>query len=137
MFVVSALGIALGALFLFAPIQGYCMQSITATPPPPGATLGPTATPVSTCGFVALWQHQPIFPMPFFAVLVWSLAPVLGYTGARMRAIGPTTGPGTLVIALALVTEASVLVSFGAAPYFVPFVFVPLLIATALALRSS
>ncbi|HEY6957715.1 MAG TPA: hypothetical protein VI814_02715 [Candidatus Limnocylindria bacterium] len=137
MFVAAAIGIVLGALFLFAPIHGYCMGSTEVFAVPPGQTPAPSSSTVTTCGVQALWQRQPIFPLPFFAVLVWSLAPGLGYLGARMRATSATTGPGTLVMLLALVVEMTVFVSFGAAPFFVPFVFVPQLIASVLALRTA
>ena len=123
-FVSAAIGIAVGALFLFAPIHGYCQSFASATAPLPGATAGPATFGPAVCGTQALWQQQPIFPMPFFAIAVWSLAPALGYAGARMRALG-------------LIVEATVMISFGAAPFFVPFVFVPQLFAAALALRPS
>ena len=137
MFVCAVLGIVLGAAFLFAPIHGICTSSASATAMPPGATPGPPATfGPQTCGTEALWQRQPIFPLPFFAVLVWSLAPLVSYFGARIRVSG-SEGVGTLLIVVGLVLEATTLISFGAAPFFVPFVFVPLLIATVLALRTS
>ena len=137
MFVCAVLGIVLGAAFLFAPIHGICTSSASATAMPPGATPGPPATfGPQICGTEALWQRQPIFPLPFFAVFVWSLAPLLSYFGVRIRVAGGE-GVGTLLIVVGLVLEATTLVSFGAAPFFVPFVFVPLLIATVLALRTS
>jgi hypothetical protein len=135
-FVSAALGIAMGVLFLFAPIQGYCISTITATPPPPGATAGPPSVGVTTCGSEALWQRQPIFPMPFFAVLVWSLAPLVTYYGVRLRLAGERTTGAALAIA-GLLLEGSVLVSFGAAPFFVPFVLLPLALTTTIALKRS
>ncbi len=136
-FVSAALGVVIGVLFLFAPVNGYCRTSISQTAPPPGSTAAPAVFGPQVCGTEALWQVQPIFPMPFLAVFVWSLAPALGYAGARMRATSGDPGPGTLLIILGLVVEATVLISFGAAPFFVPFVFVPQLIAAVLALRTS
>ena len=137
MFVCAVLGIVLGALFLFAPIHGICTSSAGATAMPPGATPGPPATfGPQVCGFEALWQRQPIVPLPFFAVLVWSLAPLLSYYGARLRVWGDP-GIGTLVMVVGLVLEATALVSFGAAPFFVPFVFVPLLVATTITFATS
>ena len=135
-FVSAVLGIAMGVLFLFAPIQGYCMSTITATPPPPGATPGPPAVGVTTCGNEALWQRQPIFPMPFFAVLLWSLAPLVTYYGVRLRLAGERTTGAALAIA-GLLLEGSVLISFGAAPFFVPFVLLPLALTTTIALKRS
>ena len=118
-----------GALFLFAPIQGYCITSITSTTG--AATAGP-----ATCGSEALWQRQAIFPLPFFAVLVWSLAPVVVYWGIRER-IGGHRRVGTALVIAGLVLECSVLISFGGAPYFVPTVLLPLAITTIVALKRS
>ncbi|HEU5287122.1 MAG TPA: hypothetical protein VFV20_01860 [Candidatus Limnocylindria bacterium] len=132
-FVTAVLGVALGALFLFAPIHGYCMTSVSATPVPPGATPGPVMTS-SFCGSEALWQRQPLFPMPFFAVLVWSLAPLVVYVGVRLRA-GGERNTGTVLAIAGFLLECTVLISFGAAPFFAPFVLLPLVITMALAFR--
>jgi uncharacterized membrane protein YoaK (UPF0700 family) len=96
---VAVLGIVVGLLFLFAPIQ-----------------------------------RQPIWPLPSLAVAVWSVAPLIGYVGVRRKMAGEASG--TALVILALVLEASVLISFGAAPFFVPFVLLPLVISTALALSA-
>lgn len=135
-FTSAVIGLAVGALFLFAPIQGYCQSSITATPIPPGATAGPAPTAITSCGQEALWQRQPIFPMPFFAVLVWSLAPAIVYYGIRLRLDGER-GTGTALAVAGWLLEGTVLISFGAAPIFVPFVLLPLSITTLIALRRS
>ena len=135
-FIPAVIGPAVGALFLFAPIQGYCMTSIRATPPPPGATPGPPTQGLTTCGSEALWQRQAIFPMPFFAVLVWSLAPVLVYYGIRLRVDGDRA-IGTALVVAGLLLECTVLISFGAAPFFVPTVLLPLAITTLIALKRS
>lgn len=132
-FVTAVLGAVLGALFLFAPIHGYCMSSVSATPPPPGQTPGPPLT-TSFCGVEALWQRQAIFPMPFFAVLVWSLAPLVVYVGVRLRA-GGERNTGTVLAIAGFLLECTVLISFGAAPFFAPFVLLPLVITMALAFR--
>lgn len=135
-FVSAAIGVVFGALFLFAPIHGYCMTSITATPPPPGATQGPMPPGVTSCGQEALWQRQELFPMPFFAVLIWSLAPAVVYYGVRLRVRGER-GTGTALVIAGLLLECTVLISFGAAPLFVPFVLLPLAITTTIALKRS
>ena len=135
-FVSAAIGVALGALFLFAPIQGYCISTITGTGPPLGATPAPATVGPTTCGVEALWERQPIFPMPFFAVLVWSLAPLVVYYGVRLRARGER-GTGTALAIAGLLLECTVLISFGAAPFFVPFVLLPLAITTTIALKRS
>ncbi len=133
----AALGIVMGALFLFAPIHGYCLTSVSApTLPPPGATRGLVPTGVTTCGIEALWQRQELFPLPFFAVLVWSLAPPVVYQGVQLRLLGERRAGTGLVIAGVLL-ECTVLISFGAAPFFVPFVLLPLAITTTIALKRS
>ena len=128
-FVSAVLGIAMGALFLFAPIQGYCMTTATATAP--GATMTPGPT---ICGMQSLIEAQPVWPMPLIAIVLWSIAPLLGYVGVRRRLAGQAGG--TTLMAFALVLEATVLVSFGDAPFFAPFVLLPLAITTAIALAS-
>jgi hypothetical protein len=128
-FVAAVLGVAMGLLFLFAPIQGSCRVTATSTVPGQVATPGPTI-----CERTSLFQSQPIWPLPFLAVAVWSVAPLISYVGVRRKMAGQDSG--TALIVLALVLEATVLISFGAAPFFAPFVLLPLVISTALALRS-
>jgi hypothetical protein len=88
------------------------------------------------CAKEALWQRQPIFPMPFIAVLVWSLAPVIVYLGIIRRLRGKRAS-GTALLVTGLVLELSVLLSFGAAPFFVPLVLLPLAVTTTFALKRS
>lgn len=127
-FVAAVLGIAMGLLFLFAPIQGSCMTTATSAQPGVLATPGPTI-----CTRERLVALQPIWPMPFLAVAVWSIAPLIGYIGVRRRMAGEG---GTALIVTALLLESTVLISFGAAPFFAPFVLLPL-ITTVIALRSK
>jgi hypothetical protein len=134
-FVAAVLGVTMGLLFLFAPIQGSCR--VTATSPRPGqiATPGPTLRRgPEICERTSLFESQPIWPLPFLAVAVWSVAPLISYVGVRRKVAGQ--GSGTALIILALVLEATVLISFGAAPFFAPFVLLPLVISTALALSA-
>jgi hypothetical protein len=128
-FVTAVLGVTMGLLFLFAPIQGSCRVTATSTVPGQIATPGPTI-----CERISLFQSQPIWPLPFLAVAVWSVAPLISYVGVRRKLAGQ--GSGTALIVLALVLEATVLISFGAAPFFAPFVLLPLVISTALALSA-
>jgi hypothetical protein len=128
-FVSAALGVAMGLLLLFAPIQGYCRMEATSTQPGVPATPGPTI-----CGRQSLIQTQPVWPMPFIAIAVWSLAPLASYVGVRRRMAGQSGG--TALIVAALLLEMTVLISFGAAPFFAPFVLLPLAISTALALSA-
>ncbi len=111
------------------------MTSVTATSSPGAATGAPTSS-TTTCGTEALWQRQTIFPLPFFAVLVWSLAPVIVYYGVRLR-LGRRRRVGTALIVAGLLLESTVLISFGAAPFFVPTVVLPLAITTTIALKRS
>jgi hypothetical protein len=134
-FIPAVIGPLFGVLFLFAPIQGYCSSTITATPAPPGQTPGPGPTSITTCGTEALWQRQEIFPMPFFAVLVWSLGPVVAYYGVRRRLAGQRGGTALIITGL-LMTFSSI-VSFGGGFLFVPFVFLPMLVTSLIALRSA
>lgn len=128
-FVAAVLGVTMGLLFLFAPIQGSCMTTATSTQP------GVLATPGATiCTRESLVRLQPIWPMPFLAVAVWSVAPLIGYVGVRRKMAGQ--GGGNALVILALVLEATVLISFGAAPFFAPFVLLPLVISTALTLSA-
>ena len=128
-FVAAVLGVTMGLLFLFAPIHRGCMTTATSTVPGQIATPGPTV-----CTSESLVERQPIWPLPFLAVVVWSVAPLISYVGVRRKMAGQ--GGGTALVILALVLEASVLISFGAAPYFAPFVLLPLVISTALALSA-
>ena len=127
-FVTAVLGVSMGLLFLFAPIQGSCRVTATSTVPGQIATPGPTI-----CTNESLVQRQSIWPLPFLAVAVWSVAPLLSYVGVRRRMAGQGSTP---LIVLALMLEATVLISFGAAPFFAPFVLLPLVISTALALSA-
>jgi len=127
-FVTAVLGVSMGLLFLFAPIQGSCRVTATSTAPGQIATPGPTI-----CERTSIFESQPIWPLPFLAVAVWSVAPLLSYVGVRRRMAGQG---GTALIVLALLLEATVLISFGAAPFFAPFVLLPLVISTALALSA-
>lgn len=119
----------MGLLFLFAPLQGYCMTTVTSTVPGATATPGPTI-----CGRQSLVQAQPVWPLPLLAIVLWSIAPLISYMGVRRRMAGESGG--TALIAVALLLEATVLISFGAAPFFVPYVLLPLVISTAIALAS-
>ena len=135
-FIPAVIGPVFGALFLFAPIQRYCITTVTATAAPAGATPGPPATAgPATCGVEALWQRQQLFPMPFFAVVIWSLGPVLAYYGVRRRHEGHRRS-GTSLMVIGLLMTLSSIISIGGGLLFVPFVFLPMLIATAVALRQ-
>lgn len=127
---VAALGISAGVLFLFAPISTGC--NVTATVGAPGtiATPGP-----QVCQSYSLVQVQPVWPVPLLAIAAWSLAPSLTALGLIRRLRGH--GTGTPSIVAGLVAECTVLISFGAAPFFLPVVLLPLLIVTAFGVAAA
>ena len=127
---VAALGLVAGVLFLFAPLGTGC--SVTATVGAPGtiATPGP-----QVCQSYSLIQSQPVWPMPLLAIVVWSLAPSLTAIGLIRRLRGQ--GRGTPWIVAGLVAECTVLISFGAAPFFLPVVLLPLLVVTAFGVAAA
>lgn len=128
-FVTAALGVAMGVVFLLAPVQGFCRMEASSSQPGVPATPGPTI-----CGTQSLIQAQSVWPMPLLAIVAWSIAPLISYVGVRRKMAGQ--GGGMALILFALFLEATSLISFGAAWFFVPYVLLPLLISTAIALAS-
>ena len=128
--VVAGLGIVVGLAFLFAPLGTGCSVSVGA-----GVGAGVTTSGPQVCRSTSLAQTQPIWPMPLIAIVVWSVAPSLTAVGLIQRLRGRATGAAW--IAAGLAAEATVLISFGAAPLFVPLVLVPLVGATILGLTAS
>ena len=124
-----ALGLATGLYLLFGPTYSGC--EIHQVIPTTGATPAPQ---VSTCFTKSLIEVQPIWPLPLVPILVWSLAPLLAFLGVRRRIAGRSFG--TALIVVALVLEATVIISFGAAPLYVPFVLLPLVLTSIIALRT-
>ena len=112
-------GIATGIYLVFGPTYTSCQSpTITAN----GATIG-----TEVCHTGSMWQLQGLsgFPAPYGFILLWSLAPLLAFTAAWLA---PRPGPRIVFGSLALVIEVSVLISFGAAPLFVPLVLTPVVI---------
>ena len=128
-FVTAALGIAMGVVFLLAPVQGYCRMEASSSQPSTPATPGPMV-----CGTQSLIQAQSVWPMPLLAIVAWSIAPLISYVGVRRRMVGASGGAALILFALLL--EATTLISFGAAWFFVPYVLMPLVISTAIAMAS-
>ena len=127
----AALGIAIGLFMLFGPTYTGCSIQMSA-PTAPGAiaTQGPLV-----CGTKSLVEVQPVWPMPLLAILVWSLAPTVALVGVRRALAG--RGPGLALVVIALVVECTVVISFGAAPLYVPFVLFPLVLSAELARRAA
>jgi hypothetical protein len=120
--VTAALGVATGAYALLGPTYTRCAF----------ATIGQTGIgePVVTlaparCETMSLMQAQSVWPMPLLALMFWSLVPLVAVFGVW-------SGRSWL-IALALIAEASSIISFGLAPYYIPFVAAPLAITLILA----
>ena len=122
------LGVAAGLYLLFGETGMRCTA----------VTIGQTGIgqPVETfapgrCEGTRMVDVQTVWPMPLLALAVWSFAPALAVAGvwpARVR-MGLVTA--------ALVIEATSILSFGAAPVYVPLVLVPLVITWVLARRAS
>ncbi len=127
---VAGLGIVMGLAFLFAPLGTGCSVSVGA-----GVGVGVTTSGPEVCRSYSLVQTQPIWPMPLIAIIVWSVAPSLTAVGLIQRLRGRATGAAW--IAAGLIAEGTVLISFGAAPLFVPLVLLPLVGATVLGLTAS
>jgi hypothetical protein len=125
--ITALLGIAAGLYLLFGETGVRCTA----------ATIGQTAIgqPVETlapgrCVSTRMIDVQPVWPMPLLAFAVWSLAPLLAVAGTWQLP------PRMSLVTTALVVEATSLISFGAAPVYVPLVLVPLAITWVLA-RSA
>lgn len=85
-----------------------------------------------TCRVASMWELQGLsgFPAPYGFILAWSLAPFLAFTAAWLAA---RPAQRIMLASLALLIEASVVISFGAAPLYVPLVF-PFVLITFVAL---
>ena len=123
--ITAALGLATGAFVLFGPTYTRCSFG----------TIGQTGIgqPVVTltpahCETLSLVQEQAVWPMPLLAIAIWSLAPLLAVVGVWSGRMW--------LVALALVVEASSIISFGVGPYYVLYVFVPLALTWLLARRA-
>jgi hypothetical protein len=117
-------GIGAGLYLVFGPTySGWQSSVITAS----GAVIGG-----DVCRQTSMWELQGFsgFPAPYMFIVVWSLAPILGFAAAwfvRRRR------PRLWLSGVALAVEAAVVISFGAAPFYLPLVF-PLVLVTFLAL---
>lgn len=113
----AASGIAVGLYVLFGPTYTRCSfgrigQSGIGQPV---VTLEP-----ARCETVGMVVAQPVWPLPLLALAFWSLVPLIAVAGAWQ-------GRRSIVLASVLL-EMSAIISFGAAPYYLPFVAVPLVI---------
>jgi len=112
-------GFAAGLFLVFGPTYTGCQSPvITAS----GAVIGN-----EVCRQASMWELQGLsgFPAPYLFIVVWSLAPFLGFAAAWF--VGEH-GTRLWLSGVALAIEASVVISFGAAPFYLPLVFPPVLI---------
>lgn len=123
--ITAALGVMTGVFVLFGPTYTRCAF----------ATIGQTGIgqPVVTlapahCETMSLMEIQPVWPMPLLALALWSFAPLLAVFGVWSGRLS--------LVALALIVEASSVISFGVGPYYLPFVAVPLALTWVLARRA-
>ena len=123
--ITAALGLFSGAFVLFGPTYTRCSF----------ATIGQTGIgqPVVTlsparCDTMSLVAAQSVWPMPVLALAFWSLVPLVGVVGVWSGRLW--------LVALALIAELTSIISFGAAPYFIPYVAAPLAITWLLARRA-
>lgn len=81
-----------------------------------------------------MWELQGFsgFPAPYLFIIVWSLAPILGLAAAWLVA---EPGSRLWLSGLTLAIVASIVISFGAAPFYLPLVF-PMVLITFLALLT-
>lgn len=120
---VTGLGIAVGLFVLLAPSQVRCQL------PPLQPGIGVTGG-AENCNYVSVLEGgEPIWPLPLLPVVFWSLAPALSLFGTLQMVRG---GRGWPFLIIALVVEATSVISFVAGPMFVLYVFLPLLVSTAL-----
>jgi hypothetical protein len=121
---VLALAFALtyGAYFVFGPTYSYCtIEARPGEPPPP-----------QRCGTASLLevQRDSLFPALGF-IAAWSLAPALAVAGTRMR-----RWPGLALVAVALLVDASGIVSMGGG-FWYALVAAPLLLVAFVAFVAS
>jgi hypothetical protein len=120
-------GVATGTYLVLGPTYTECQS--------PTITSGGAAIGAETCRTASMWQIQRTsgFPAPYGFILLWSLAPFLAFIAAWLA---PRPGSRIALGGLALVIEVSVLISFGAAPLFLPVV-LPLVLITFVALLMA
>jgi hypothetical protein len=112
-------GIGAGLYLVFGPTYAGCQSPvITST----GDVIGR-----EVCRQASMWELQGLsgFPAPYLFIAVWSLAPIVGFVAAWFVR---EHGARLWLSGLALGIEASVMISFGAAPFYLPLVFPPVLI---------
>jgi hypothetical protein len=114
----TGLGIAVGLFVLLAPTQVRC--ELPALQPGSGS-----------CVRVNIFDGgESIWPLPIIPIAAWSLAPALSLFGV-LRILRRKRG--FPVVLIALLVEATAIISFVVGPMFLLYVFVPLAVTTLLA----
>ena len=120
--ITTGLGIAVGLFVALAPTQVRCEL--------PALQPGIGITGSGNCARVNIFEAGESWPLPIIPIAVWSLAPALSLFGV-LRILGRKRG--FLVVLMALLVEATAIISFVAGPVFLLYVFVPLAVTTLLA----
>jgi hypothetical protein len=121
--ITTGLGIAVGLFVLLAPTQVRCEL--------PALQPGIGITGSENCVRVNIFEvGESLWPSPLIPIVIWSLAPALGLLGV-LRILGRKRG--FPVVLIALLIEATAIVSFVAGPIFLIYVFLPLAVTTLLA----
>jgi hypothetical protein len=118
------LGVATGLFFVYGPTGTRCTITGVARPGEPVVTSPQRCETTRMIDVQGQW-----WPMPGVALIVWSLAPVLAVAGVWSARLW--------LVTLALAMEATVLISFGAGPLYIPFVLLPLAITWFIARRAA
>ena len=96
---------------------------------------GVGTTAAGNCVAVNTFLSQDsMWPLPLVPILVWSLAPVLGLLGVVSLARGRRGMP---LLVLALLVEATAIISFVVGGMFLIYVFSPLLVTTLFAWMTT
>jgi hypothetical protein len=121
--ITSGLGIAVGLFVLLAPTQVRCEL--------PALQPGIGMTGSGNCVRINIFEGGgSIWPLPIIPIAVWSLAPAIGLFGV-LRILGRKRG--FPLVLMALLVEATAIISFVAGPMFLLYVFAPLAVTTLLA----
>src|SRR5437763_2533670 len=125
--VTTGLGIAVGLFVLLAPTRVRCEL--------PALQPGIGITGSGNCVQVNIFEGgESIWPLPIIPIAVWSLAPALSLCGV-LRILGRKRG--FPVVLMALLVDATAIISFVTVPFSLLYVFVPLAVSTLLASTAA
>jgi hypothetical protein len=125
--IATGLGIAVGLFVVLAPTQVRCEL--------PALQPGIAITGSGNCVRVNIFEGgESIWPLPIIPIAVWSLALTLSLFGV-LRILGRKRG--FPVVLVALLVEATAIISFVLGPMFLLYVFAPLAVTTSLAALAA